>query len=92
MYISEHKQAPKVGIRKYSFRPLLYVKQAVANIGPRFKTMLFLWSSTKMSKSAFQHYQIQPARDMPTYYIHISCGHAPGAGYGFSVRCVQDDK
>ena len=53
---------------------------------------VFLWSSTKMSKSAFQHYQIQPARDMPTYYIHISCGHAPGAGYGFSVRCVQDDK
>lgn len=53
---------------------------------------VFLWSSTKMSKSTFQHYQIQPARDMPTYYIHITCGHAPGAGYGFSVRCVQDDK
>jgi len=52
---------------------------------------VFLWSSTKNS-NGFQHYQIQPARDMTTKYIHITCGHAPGAGYGFSVRCVQDDK
>lgn len=52
---------------------------------------VFLWSSTQKS-SGFQQYQIQPARDMSTYYIHIACGHVPGAAYGFSVRCVQDDK
>lgn len=27
---------------------------------------------------------------MVTKYIHIACGHAPGAGYGFSVRCIQE--
>lgn len=50
---------------------------------------VFLWSSTS-KPTGFLHYQIQPARDMATKYIHIACGHSPSPGFGFSVRCVQE--
>lgn len=51
---------------------------------------VFLWSSTSSLTGGFQHYQIQPAREMDTKYIHIACGHAPSPSFGFSVRCIQE--
>lgn len=70
---------PAVALREQLGEYRVYVKN----------NAVFLWSSTSRS-NGFQHYQIQPARDMVTKYIHIACGHAPVANFGFSVRCIQE--